>query len=193
MKKTTIALAALAFSGAVLAGGPDPMVAPAPAAQDTMYLGFHADMSQNWYTATAGESSSAMTFNQGGFQFGMLFGAIRAEVSADLGTTAYSTASNTDLSAFVKGAYDLKLGHGLAVYPVAGIGLVHTFKSGAKEAKTNFAWLVGAGTSLALNDKTSISGEYNYVSVNADDGSFGATGGKDFGKNVFSIRLNRTF
>ena len=96
------------------------------------------------------------------------------------------------MSAFVKGAYDLKLGHGLAVYPVAGIGLVHTFKSGSVEAKTNFAWLVGAGTSLALNDKTSISGEYNYVSVNADDNSFNATG-KDFGKNVFSIRLNRTF
>ena len=132
MKKTTIALAALAFSSAVLAGGPDPMVAPA--AQDTLYLGFHADITQAFYQGNDYNPynifynySTPMGFHQGGFQLGMLFGAVRTELSVDYGTYGDSDLLQSYLSAYVKGAYDLSLGHGVAVYPVAGIVLAHAF------------------------------------------------------------------
>ena len=191
MKKTIIALAALAFSGAVLAGGPDPMAAPA-APQDNMYLGFNIAMTSTFSTerATGNSRSYEMTFDAGGFQVGMMFGAIRAEVAAD-----YSRDANTGaaLSAFVKGAYDIQLGHGLSVYPVAGIGLVHSFEENGNASSTDFAWLLGAGTTLALNDKTSISGEYNYVRVSKDATGTATSGFKDFGANAFSVRWNRTF
>ncbi len=199
MKKTIIALAALAFSGAVLAGGPDPMAAPA-APQDSMYLGFHADMTSNFASDNDNTLSDNMAFRQGGFQVGMMFGAIRAEVLADYGSANVfgDTGAQSYLSVFLKGAYDLQLGHGLSVYPVAGIGLVHNFDATVVPAgqsqgvaiasETNFAWLLGAGTTLALNDKTSISGEYNWVNVSNSGASDLTTG-----MNVFSIRWNRTF
>ena len=205
MKKTIIALAALAFSGCVLAGGPTPMAAPA-APQDNMYLGFHADMTSFFYEAVDSQGASAnmstaMAFNQAGFQVGMLFGAIRTELSISFNNTANNTAN---LGAFVKGAYDLQLGHGLSVYPVAGIGLVHFFQEGlATSTETDFTWLLGAGTTLALNDKTSISGEYNWVNIshkaisgtiiNPVTGQRELGSAKDFGANVFSVRWNRTF
>ena len=189
MKKTIIALAALAFSGAILAGGPDPMAAPA-APQDNMYLGFHIDMTSTFETNSSSQKTSdAFGFNQAGFQVGMLFGAIRAEVSLDYSDATDSAGNNAELGAFLKGAYDLALGHGLTVYPVAGIGFIHEFEQAGNASETNFAWLLGAGTTLALNDKTSISGEYNWVN-NTGTGDAAST---DFGKNVFSVRWNRTF
>ncbi len=188
MKKTVIALAAIAFSGAVLAGGPDHMAAPA-APQDNMYLGFNIAMTSSFNKDRANTTQSGeMAFDSAGFQVGMMFGSVRAEVAADY--TNDSTWVEASLSAFLKGAYDLQLGHGLSVYPVAGIGLVHIFDDGGNTASTDFAWLLGAGTTLALNDKTSISGEYNYVSISRDADS---SGDKDFGVNAFSVRWNRTF
>ena len=35
--------------------------------------------------------------------------------------------ATSTLDTFVKGAYDLQLGHGVATYPVAGIGLTYYF------------------------------------------------------------------
>ena len=193
MKKTIIALAALAFSGAILAGGPSPMAAPA-APQDNLYLGFHIDMTSDFYQADAnnwGKASTPLAFNQAGFQVGMLFGAIRAEVSIDYSNRA---ANRAGLSAFLKGAYDLALGHGLTVYPVAGIGFIHSFQeTNDTNSNNDFAWLLGAGTTLALNDKTSISGEYNWINNSKDQVGTYTTAQKDFGKNIFSVRWNRTF
>ena len=197
MKKTTIALAALAFSGAVLAGGPDPMVAPAPAAQDNMYLGFHASMTSDFSKAVGSNTytAGAMRFNEGGFQVGMMFGAIRAEVDAGFSVPLASTGTTLSphLGVMIRGAYDLQLGHGLAVYPLAGIGLVHFFEGGpTATSQTNFAWQLGAGATMSLNDKTSISGEYTYSRDTAGAGTL-ATGQQDFGQNAFSLRWNRTF
>ena len=212
MKKTIIALAALAFSGAVLAGGPDPMAAPA-APQDNMYLGFNVAMTSDFATGKDSGSStdytvsSPMAFNSGGFQVGMMFGAIRAEIAADYsnGGADDDIPNSANLSVFVKGAYDLQLGHGLSVYPVAGIGLIHTFEDNggvesspysdeAPKSSTDFGWLLGAGATLALNDKTSISGEYNWISSNRDDMIYSNLDKyTDFGANVFSVRWNRTF
>ena len=195
MKKTTIALAALAFSGAVLAGGPDPMVAPAPAAQDNMYIGFHFDMQHVFLDGDNQSGSiSAMQFAQGGFQAGMLFGAVRAEVSAD-----YSDLFTAGmLSGFLKGAYDLSLGDGVTVYPVAGIGFAHLFADAGNSAETKFSYLLGAGVNLAISGKTSIGAEYNWVKYSDISGSITNRNNRtlnvnNVGKNVFSIRVNRTF
>ena len=199
MKKTIFALAAIAFSGAVLAGGVSPMAAPA--AQDSMYYGFHADMTSSFDNITVnrviGSANAPMRFNQGGFQVGMLFGAIRAELSVDYNSQVLAGAANatSTLDAFVKGAYDLQLGHGVAIYPVAGIGLTYYFNQATvARAGTDFSWLLGAGATLSLNDKTSISGEYNYVHITSDTSRTQlGTRTDDIGQNVFSIRWNRTF
>ena len=213
MKKTIIALAAIAFSGAVLAGGPDPMAAPA-APQDNLYFGFHVDMTSSFYerndqnpnnanSFTWLKTSTPMAFNQAGFQTGMLFGAFRAEISISYNNTLDPDFNVGDpvLLVFLKGAYDLQLGHGLSVYPVAGIGFDYQFKEGSDtSSSTDFAYLLGAGTTLALNNKTSISGEYNWVSSSAAeetapspiDSAYNISY-KNFGANVFSIRWNRTF
>ena len=93
MKKITVILSALAFCGSALAGklGPASMTNSYPAAQDRFYLGLHADLTQRLqqrrldntpYENTPGQ----MGFKQGGFQVGMLFGAVRAELSLDYGT-----------------------------------------------------------------------------------------------------------
>ena len=63
---------------------------------------------------------------------------------------------------------------------------------------TNFAWLLGAGATLTLNDKTSISGEYNWVNSTRDSLTITPSAGgtmtvKDLGVNVFRIRWNRSF
>ena len=84
---------------------------------------------------------------------------------------------------------------------MAGVGLAHSFKQGSTPAgasDTNFAWLLGAGATLALNNKTRISGEYNWVrnteSPYTDTIQPGRRGTiKDTGANVFSIRWNHSF
>ena len=201
MKKTIISLAAIAFSGAVLAGGPTPMATPA-APQDSMYFGFHADMTSNFDYVTVGNDSgtfsSPMAFNQGGFQVGMLFGAIRTELSVDYSSSNVVTGNgifiNPTLGAFVKAAYDLQLGHGVSIYPVAGIGFTHFFDQGNQSPGTQFSWLLGAGATLSLNNKTSISGEYNYADTRTHTNDTQAGPYTDhFGKNVFSLRWNSTF
>ena len=169
------------------------------------YVGFHADMTSAFWQqkSTRGGSpwvnaNSPMAFNQGGFQFGTLLGSFRAEASVDF--SAPQSQFPFLLSLFVKGSYDVNLGQGVSMFPVVGIGLVHSFQTTNYNSETDFAWLIGAGVGLALNDQTSISAEYHWTNVSSDpftiwdaDGNTRVADGKNTGQNTFSLRWNCYF
>ena len=213
MNKITATLMAFTLSSAVTAGGHDTNTSNLPSAEAqptyTLYFGLHADMTQDFWqqknlsAATYLKATSAMHNPQGGFQTGIQFNAVRAEVAMNYGTYRQFGGPVPHFDAFLKTAYDLTIGHGLQLYPVAGIGLLHTFAHSvfttSVKSASHFAWLLGAGVTLQINSKTRLSGEYNWVNNTqsawqAVDSSSGTTYNiKNSGQNVMSFRCNRTF
>ncbi len=153
-----------------------------------------------------------MGFDEGGFQVGMLFGDFRTELGAVFGTSSGTvmgvSGSLTHLAILVKAAYDFQVAPGLSMYPIIGFGLAHTFKTihavygsmtgGSMDKSYNdFIYLFGAGTTVAINNKTSLSLEYDYLrSTGKNTIIFNGQPlyiAENFGRNGFSLRWNRLF